>query len=180
MNLLALVLYLFAATSLYADTCTCDAPNGVTLRSYSDNEGPLFPPGSGTFSIVDHTGCKVGYTKVIGASTFSQKWVTKIGKMEFELTPNSTLFSSFPIRDSLVAFPELAPYAITYPDAEVWIFSGNHYKDGANVLAWKGTGSFKKCTYIEVRCVFLVISPNSVPYIKKCVGCHWFFNNTEL
>lgn len=157
----------------------CTAPHGITLRCYSDNQGPLFPTGSGTFSIVDDTGCKIGYTKAINNDTFKQKWVTKRGKMEFELAPDSTLFSSTPISDALVAFPELAPYALSNPDAEVWVFSGDHSKNADNTLYWKGTGCFKKCDYIEVRCVFLAFYQGSTPYIKKCVGCHWFFNNTK-
>ncbi len=168
-----------SCSSSSSSSSDCTAPHGITLRCYSDNEGPLFPTGSGTFPIVDDTGCKIGYTEAISGNTFKQKWVVKDGKMEFELAPDSVLFSSTPIADALVAFPELAPYAISNPDAEVWVFSGDHFKNASNTLYWKGSGRFKKCDRIEVRCVFLVFHQNSTPYIKKCVGCHWFFNNTK-
>ena len=173
---------LLAVSSMVAASHTssdaCDAPKGKTYRCYSENQGPIYPPGSGTFTIVDEKGCNVGYTTASTASNFKQKWVTEKGTMKIEIGQGATLFSSTPIQDAVTAFPEVAPYLTTNPDAEVWVFVGNHEKDAATTLAWKGTGEFKKCNLIEVRCVFLTLFENGTPYLHKCLGCYWTFNKS--
>ncbi len=183
MHLLRLALQLLAVlmipSMLFAD-CKCDAPKGSTLRCYSINERSLSPPGRSKFSIVDHTGCKVGYTEAILSNTFTERWVTKDGKLEIEFTEDNALLSTFAIQDAVDAFPEAAAYVISNPDAQVWVFTGNHHKDDPNVLSWKAKGDFKKCDYVEVRCAFVVLNLDTVPYFKQCLGCHWFFNNTNL
>lgn len=173
LGLLALSSTLLASKSSAEKCC---APKGTTYRCYSENEGPISPPGSGTFELVDETGCNVGYTTAINSTTFKQEWVTKKGKMEIEIAAGLSLFSATPIASAVAAFPELAPYVTTNPDAQVWVFVGDREKDNSNTFYWKGTGEFKKCNFIEVRCVFLTLFENNQPYLHKCVGCHWTFN----
>lgn len=162
-----------AASKSKEDRCT--DPKGIVLRCYSQNEGPLLPTGSGTFKIIDNSGCEVGFVQALNLPTgLEQKWVTKYGTVEAKFQPGSSVRFTTPITPEVVqAFPSVASYLGT--DAEVWTFSADHDKcNPASVRFLEGSGSFKKINYVEVRCVFLVLKDaNGVPYLDRCIGCYW-------
>lgn len=161
------------------------APRGYTYRCYGDNlkkcDQPLAVVKQRLF---DNYGVKVGYEQssmTNDPAVSSHVWVLDCGdKLFVEFRNDADIMINMPVDATIVAsFPELAPY-LGNPNASVTFFIGNHYKENdPGTIVWNGTGVFKNTNYVEVRCVFLVMTENNVPDIVQSLGCHYFLGFTE-
>lgn len=156
-----------------------EVPKGISLRGYGKNIA-TDPRAYLKCLAFNDQGCLEGFVESLSGSidpvtAADHRFVVKDGCLEVTFKVNTDLLYQVPVDcAAIAAFPEVAPY-VCVPDAQLWIFSGNHSKCDLGTLAWKGQGSLKHANYVEVRCVFLVLpGENQTPRVEKCLGCHWF------